>query len=357
MYRKKVFAIGLGFLMATAACNGLKILPNPQGRLSVTVSLETPYGVNTKSSNLNSYVFLLMSSLGDTILQTTVGEVNGTVLSLNPDTYTVKVFNHTFVTPAYDTPYYYAQAEAHVISGQSCEVSMVCTQANSGIRIVFTDSFCLNHSEYSLTVVDTVGQLCYPSTPEGRWGYFFPGPATLSLSIGSEETVTSQKVLLPKYMYTFTVDDDGVTGEKVEPVFSVTVDSSFVSLDEPWDRSTLSDGSSKERAYSISEARTAQTDTAQVWITGYVVGQFTSKTNVITSTQEFTDSNVALASQASFLSAADCFPVELGKTTIKESLGLSSNPQMLNKQVWVKGQLTTYYSQAGMKSVTEVVVE
>jgi hypothetical protein len=46
-------------------------------------------------------------------------------------------------------------------------------------------------------------------------------------------------------------------------------------------------------------------------------------------------------------------PVELPTGSIRDALNLVSNPGNLNKQVLIKGDLTTYYSAPGLKNPKE----
>ncbi len=328
--------------------------------MRVNVFLETPYGVNTKSGGLDSYVFLLLGPGGDTLQKSTVGQVTGNPLSLKEGEYTVQVYNRSFTGPAFDSPYYTARAQARVRAGEACEVNLVCTQANAGVRVTFTETFRKQYPLSRLLVQDSVGSLEYLSSVEGRWGYFFPGPVGLTLHLTEDSLLTSNKTLLPKYMYTYTVDGAGVTEKSVEPVFHLSVDSSCVAVSEPWNAAGVAgDGSSKEQAYSVAGARAAaaSADTSAVWVSGFVVGQFTSKSNVITSGESLSDANVALADAAPLGTVADCLPVELAKATFKTAIGLSSNPLILNKRGWVKGVLTSYFSQTGLKNISQVVVK
>lgn len=342
---------GMGLLAAVTACNGLTIIPTQPGNLWVNVMVESSLGVqtksggtqgvHTKSGQLDDYVFLLMNAAGDTLEQTTVGAVAGAPLSLEPGNYRVVTYNQPFTTPAFDTPYYYAQADALVESGTTCEVTLSCTQANAGVRILFTEAFTAQYPEYQMRIVQPQGTLRYDAGTAG-WGYFHPGNATLWLTAQDDTLGNTDKTLHAKYMYTYTVDYNGIGQEQIAPTFTLSVDTTHVWISSMWDspdnnQSGTSDGLSQATAYSIAQARALSGDVEDVWVTGYIVGTMTSGGNLTTSA--FTvATNLALSDSPTSTLGSDCFPISLTAGALRDSCNLVDHPTHVGKRIWLRGK-------------------
>ncbi|HOZ20068.1 MAG TPA: hypothetical protein PLT81_06615, partial [Bacteroidales bacterium] len=107
MRRNVLKAAGCILLAALWACNGLNIVPDQDGYLVVDVTIETQFGVRTRSTSLDNYSFLLIRQGGDTLYNSNVEQMTGSPLSLTPGNYTIEVYNEAFTVPAFDKPYYY----------------------------------------------------------------------------------------------------------------------------------------------------------------------------------------------------------------------------------------------------------
>ncbi len=93
----------------------------------------------------------------------------------------------------------------------------------------------------------------------------------------------------------------------------------------------------------------AQQETSAT-VRGYVVGQPTATTTVITS--GFTaDTALALADSASATSTGSMLYVQI-PTAFRATYGLQSNPALLGTRIDVTGLLTAYFAHPGLKSAT-----
>ena len=111
---------------------------------------------------------------------------------------------------------------------------------------------------------------------------------------------------------------------------------------------------SKSDPYTVLEAKEAQGET-DVWVKGYIVGGFsgTSIGSFTTNLSEVKETNIAIADVQNETETANIMPIELPTGSIRDALNLVSNPGNLNKQVLIKGDLTTYYSAPGLKNPKE----
>lgn len=95
-----------------------------------------------------------------------------------------------------------------------------------------------------------------------------------------------------------------------------------------------------------------------MWFHGYIVGYADGTMNKSTFNVEAGEkvvaSNILISSNPNASTADECVPVQLtSKTDPRAALNLLDNPANLGKEVWVYGQLDTYFSIAGIKNVTD----
>jgi hypothetical protein len=111
---------------------------------------------------------------------------------------------------------------------------------------------------------------------------------------------------------------------------------------------------SKSDPYTVLEAKEAQGET-DVWVKGYIVGGFSGNgiSSFTTNLSEVKETNIGIADVQNETETANIMTVELPSGSIRDTLNLQSNPGNLNKQVLIKGDLTTYYSAPGLKNPKE----
>lgn len=347
---------GCVLLAAAWACDGLKIVPGSEGDLIVNVSMETPFGVKTKSADLSSYSILIMNNQLDTLHNSTVGEIAGNTISLAPDTYHIIVYNMLFPEPAFEHPYYYGYKMATVIAGETCEVQIVCKQENCGVRIIFSDAFTQSCTTYKMNVSGACGSLDYDNTTTDQWGYFYSGSTTLSLYVDETLFGSAEKWLEVGYMYSFLVEPSGDTQENVEPVFTITVDTTRIWTSDVWNELdiTTNKGTEKETAYTVAEARTLEGGLTDVWVTGYIVGYYISSSSFAAGGTD-SETNLALADDSGETVKSNTLSVKIPDTAIRDELNLLDNPENLYQKVWIKGRtVESYFGEPGLELLQEV---
>lgn len=348
---------GCVLLAAAWACDGLKIVPGAEGDLIVNVSVETPFGVKTKSEDLSSYSIFIMNNQVDTLYSSTVGEIAGNTISLAPDTYHIVVYNMLFSEPAFDQPYYYGYKMANVVAGETCEVQIVCKQENCGVRIVFSEAFKQSCTTYKMHVSGACGSLDYDNTTTDMWGFFYSGKTTLELWTDQIVFGSVEKELTLGYMYTFLVEETGNSQENVEPVFTISVDTTRTWTADVWNDLgiTSNKGTEKETAYTVAEARTLEGGLTDVWVTGYIVGYYVSSSS-FEAGGTGSETNLALADDSGETIKSNTLSVKIPDTAIRDELNLSTNPENLYQKVWLKGRtVESYFGEPGLELIQEVV--
>lgn len=117
----------------------------------------------------------------------------------------------------------------------------------------------------------------------------------------------------------------------------------------------------KENPYTVATVRSSSADATGVWIEGYVVGWVNGMTWSSGATfdnapgADFNNTNFILGASANTSSTADAVPCAIPAGSLRDSLGLKKNPDIYKKHVLVKGDVTKYFGQRGVKNITEYV--
>lgn len=109
-------------------------------------------------------------------------------------------------------------------------------------------------------------------------------------------------------------------------------------------------------AYAMADEESVEFD--PMWFHGYIVGYADGSMNKakfdLSAGEKVVASNILISSNPNASTADECVPVQLtSKTDPRAALNLLDNPANLGKEVWVYGQLDTYFSIAGIKNVTD----
>ena len=118
------------------------------------------------------------------------------------------------------------------------------------------------------------------------------------------------------------------------------------------------DDGTKEAPLTVAQLKAHEMNSAKVWVKGYIVGSANgslSKTEFGAS--EAVASNIILADDASCTDVEACIPVQLPTGAVRSALNLLDNPDNLGKAVTIFGSAEKYFSVAGVKNVSEYVLE
>ena len=114
---------------------------------------------------------------------------------------------------------------------------------------------------------------------------------------------------------------------------------------------------SKESPYTVSQV-SAGSASGTGWVKGYIVGSIPGKVfdegNL--SAQNAATTNILLGESATVSDLSQCIPVQL-PAAVRGALNLQENPGNLGKEVLLCGSFENYFGKAGLKSVTEYVLD
>lgn len=113
------------------------------------------------------------------------------------------------------------------------------------------------------------------------------------------------------------------------------------------------DGTS-DKPYDVAQMLAGASGTG-IWMTGYIVGCVNDKsisTDAAFAAPFSNSANILVAASAGETDYTKCVPVQLPAGDVRTALNLVDNPTNLGKQVTLKGNCETYFSVAGLKSVS-----
>ena len=123
---------------------------------------------------------------------------------------------------------------------------------------------------------------------------------------------------------------------------------------------TVPDGKgTEEMPYTVAEVQATIYDVNGVWVEGYIVGwiagQYWDKGANFNNTpsSDFANSNLILAPTADANTLDVSIPCAIPAGPLRDTLGLGKNPAIYKKHVLVKGDITKYFGQRGVKNITE----
>ena len=303
----------------------------------------------------NQFLLSIADAQGNSVYDGRYGD-SPEVITVREGSYTIAVRSTDFSAPRFDAPLYGDTRVAIVKAGATTRVSLACTMLNSGLRLKVSPSFFQAYPAGALTLSSADGELGYDYDEE-RIAYFLPGDVTLLLRNGEASTPLFVRRLEAREILTvgLTVPEDGSSPGMTGAGVSISVDTAKVWQSEVWSPEQGGPGSSKESAMDVTRARAAAGATG-VWVYGYIVGGDLSSTGSRMNTGPAfeKDTHLAIAVRSSVTDKASCLSVELPKGAVRDALNLKDHPEMLGRQVFLKGDLVTaYFGIPGLKNVKE----
>ncbi|PWJ43227.1 DUF5689 domain-containing protein [Sediminitomix flava] len=92
-------------------------------------------------------------------------------------------------------------------------------------------------------------------------------------------------------------------------------------------------------------------NTGSGYVVGYIVGYYTSGSNMNTDGTQESVTNIAIATNANEADISKCIPVQLPKGAVRDALG--DHPQSFGSQVWIYGNFEAYFGIPGHKGASK----
>jgi len=323
--------------------------PEEKGTGYLTLNINQSTGLK---ADIEFDDFILCINNGRTdVIKRRISELSGEI-PLPAGVYTIEAYSMDFSDPKFEIPFYSGKTTVEIEAGETKVASLICSQGNAGIKVVWSDEFPILYSTYHAQIDCNEGYLHFSPT-EARTGYFLPGTVSIiiradgfainggTMMLAARDMVTA--TLRPKNesnsLGNFTID---ITIDKLVNEREVTV---IVDPDNPLNNETS--------PYSIAQAIERQ-DESGVWITGYIVGAKPSSGYDFVDSENWQSTNIVLADNIDETDSYKVIFVELGATTTQYriNLNLLDNADVLHRKVLLKGNLLAYQSRAGLRNLT-----
>lgn len=350
---KKILLLFAAATTLLASCDALMLPFGRQGFLQIRFADGTVPSTKAAFPDTNEFLLTVTDAKGNTVYDGTYGASKES-FTLDEGTYTVSARSCDFSAPLFDSPQYGDTQVASVKSGKTTIVTLACTQLNSGIRLRISSSFLSAYPGATLFLKSPAGRLMY-GYKETRIAYFLPGTVNLEMSDGGVESTLFTRRLEPQQILTLGVN---VGSESSGNGIDVQVDTTRRWTEEDFTiggggSGSDGGGSGPDNAYSVPAAK-QHTGEEDVWVYGYIVGGDLSSSKCSFSPPFSSRTNLVIASKSSCTDKSSCLSVQLAKGTIRDELNLVDNPELLGKQIFIKGTIVeAYYGIPGMQNISE----
>lgn len=342
-------------LMAAAAiatsCNYL--FPAENGELSVAFSKEIYLATKASGDvpDTNSFFLTVTSSKGNVLYDGLYGSAPQPIITA-PGSYTVKAVSRKSSAPAFEEPVYGDEQLAVIEPGGLSGVNLLCSQLNSGLRLSFDREFKSRFAGAYILITSEQGSLSYALT-ETRTAYFLPGIVNLQIKKGEELSPLLSRSLRPRENLSLSISaPGGAQGLAIQ----VDTSRNWVSEEYVMGSGTAIPGADVSSAMGVGEAR--QNPGAQeVWVYGYIAGGDLSSSKAKYQGPFTSKTNLLLSAKFPVSGREGCLSVQLQQGDTRDALNLVDNPQLLGKQVFLKGNIVpSYYGLPGIQQITEYLL-
>lgn len=348
---KKLSLLTLPAILLVSACADFMQSFNRQGELIIRFAETTIPGTRASAlPDTNDFIITITDSNGKSVYNGDYGSLQE-YLPLDEGNYTIVAKSCEFSTPLFDSPQYGDTQVAAVKGGKSTVVTLSCTQLNSGIRLKIDSGFLSAYPSSVLYLKSPHGRLMY-SYSEKRIAYFLPGSVNLILADTDKEQTLCSRLLEAQQILTINIG-----------IGSQSAGSNGISVQVDTSRNWLSDsyiiggdnsgGNDHSDALSVSEAK-KHTGEEDLWVYGYIVGGDLSSKSCSFTPPFASRTNLVIASKSSCTDKDACLSVQLAKGDVRDALNLVDNPELLGKQVFLKGDIVpAYYGIPGIQNISE----
>jgi len=353
---KKTFLLLLPVLTVAGSCSFLFSSPEDrQGGLRISFAQTELPGTKASSSSFpdtNNFYLSVCDASGNPVFEGIYGDAPETIMTAE-GSYTVSAQSCEFSDPAFDKPQYGDTQVVAVKSGETTNVILSCVQLNCGIKLNIASGFLTKYPDGVLFLKSSTGKLMY-SYSEKRIAYFQPGNISVVLNDSGTDEVLFSRVLTSQQILSVTIATTDNAQSSSKGGITVQVDTSRTWLNEYYTIGGENGaGSTIKNAFSVAEAK-KNTETGDVWVYGYIVGGDLSSSKCSFAAPFSSRTNLVLATKSSCKDKASCLSVQLAKGNIRNEINLVDHPDMLGRQIYLKGDIVaSYYGIPGLQSLTE----
>lgn len=304
----------------------------------------------TEIPDTNNFFLTVESEKGKVIYSGMFGAAPEPIVA-EAGKYHVRALSAQSLGPAFEAPVYGDEKTVEIKSGTAVSVELLCIQVNAGLRLVFDDSFNKSYPGSTVLLSSDDGNLEY-SLREERVAYFSPGTVRILLRSDGDVKQLGLRSLNAREILTLDVSAPETAGGNV----TIKVDTTRTWIS---DRLLVGEGDDSSRGSDVSNALSVgeaklRTGESGLWVYGYIVGGDLSSSKASFTPPFSSKTNIVLAEKSSCTSRDQCLSVQLRQGDIRDALNLVDNPDVLGRQVFVKGDVVaSYYGLPGIQNITE----
>lgn len=346
------------FLVMTMSCERNVASAGSPAFIRLTFSDSWYNSTRTLSGmpDTNDFILNVSDENGDVVYSGLYG-ASPEVFEVPPGSYDISVRSLEFLSPAFSSPVFGDDRCVVVPDGGSVCVELECVQVNSGIRLRIDPDFLTRFPQGVLFLSSEDGRLMYGYS-EKRIAYFNPGNVSLVLNEGNESRTLLTRWLEGREILTLNIDVPDASAADGGYI-RISVDTSRVWIEEDYmiDQEQGNTGDEPENAVSVSQARTMAGE-KDVWVTGFVVGGDLTRSSMSFEAPFGSATNLAIAARSSVRDKDACMSVELPSGDVRDALNLVSHPELVGRQIWLRGDIVeSYFGIPGIKSTDEFVLK
>lgn len=345
------------FLLCLAGCEMLGTVSKTPGELRIAFSGDHSEFTRSVAEipDTSEFIISITDSKGNVRYHGQYGDCPESI-ELDPDTYHVKAVSAEFQKPAFSTPQYGDEQYVVVPEGGVADVSLLCHQLNSGVKLSISKDFLTECPSGVLFLKSDQGKLMYGYS-EKRIAYFLPGQISLIMSTNGKDETLLTRTLLAQEVLSLRVNvagSDQVENSDKGGRISISVDTlrNWVS-DSYVIGGENADGAASADAITVQQARTSA-GRKEVWVCGYIVGGDLTSASASFDGPFKSRTNLLLGPKSSTINRDACISVQLPSGDLRDVLNLVDNPQMLGRKIYLKGDIVeAYFGLPGIKNISE----
>ncbi len=345
------------FLLCLAGCEMLGTISETPGELRIAFSGN--HNEFTRSvdeiPDTSDFIISITDSKGNVKYHGQYGDCPESMV-LNPGTYHIKVVSAEFEKPAFSMPQYGDEQYVVVPEGGVADVSLLCRQLNSGVKLGISRDFLTECPDGVLFLKSDQGKLMYGYS-EKRIAYFLPGQVSLILSTNGKDETLLTRTLLAQEVLSLRVNVAGsgdVESSDKGGRVSISVDTLRNWVSDSFVIGGKNDnGAVMDEAITVQQARSS-VGRKNVWVCGYIVGGDLTASSASFDEPFKSRTNLLLGPKSSTVNRDVCISVQLPAGDLRDALNLVDNPNVKGRKIYLRGDIVdAYFGMPGIKNITE----
>lgn len=310
-------------------------------------------GADLVLPDTNDFILTITGSDGRNVYKGPYGD-RPDPIQVQAGSYDLTLHSIEFDEPEFSMPQFGDSRTVVVGSGQTLSVAFGCTQQNSGMKLIFDETFRDRFFTSEVSLESDGHSLPYPYS-ESRIAYFLPGIVkVICTDEDDNRTQILSRQLNAADMLTIKLS---ASGEAPGGSFTIDIDTTRNWIYEDFLLGSGNNGSSMDRAFTVADLA-MNLGAEDVWVCGYIVGGDVSTSKLSFEPPFSKSSHLAISDNPDASTREECAAIELPSTgDIRDAVNLVDHPQYLGRKLYIKGDIESYFGYPGVKGIKEFHIE